>query len=117
MAFDELTKNVQELSDNVQQYANKSAEYYKLDLFEKSMRSATELAKLLVLGGISLLVLVFLSLGFAIYLGRILDHPSWGYFIVGGIYFVVFILVYLFGRQKIERAILVKFSKTFFKEQ
>jgi hypothetical protein len=114
MAFGGITENIQNATDKTQEYINNTAEYYKLRLFKSSMKGAISLVNLLTIGSILLLILTFLSVGVAIWIGTALDSRSAGYFIVGGFYIVILILMVVFGRKSVEKYMLIKFSKLVF---
>lgn len=114
MAFGSLTENIQKATDKTQEYIKNMAEYYKLRLFKSSMKGAISLVNLLVIGSIILMVLAFLSIGVAIWIGEAMDNRAAGYFIVAGFYFVVLLLILIFGRKEIEKYMLIKFSKQVF---
>ena len=73
MAFDRLTDNIQSVSDKFQEYGTSTAEYYKLRLFKSSMKGAISLVNLLVFGSFFLFVLLFISIGVALWLGIVLE--------------------------------------------
>ncbi|WP_432412305.1 phage holin family protein [Rasiella sp. SM2506] len=111
MAFKMLTENLSESGTKLQEYIKNSAEYYKLRLFKHAMKLSTSLINMLVLGGIFMLFLMFFSFGIAMWLGRILDSMLFGFFIVAGVYLLVFLLILFFGKKHIDKAILSKFSE------
>ncbi len=117
MAFEKLGNNIKDLSGNTQEYIKITAEYYKLSLFKNSMKGIIGIAKLTIRGVFGLLFLVFTSIGLAIYIGEQMDHASAGYFIIGGIYLVIFILIFLFASKPLERFLLEKYSKMVFSEE
>ncbi len=106
-----LTENLSESGTKLQEYIKNSAEYYKLRLFKHAMKLSTSLINMLVLGGIFMLFLMFFSFGIAMWLGRILDSMLFGFFIVAGVYLLVFLLILFFGKKHIDKAILSKFSE------
>lgn len=116
MAFNKITDNFHELTENIHTYLESSREYYKLDLFKKMMKGAVSLVKLLVIGSIFLVFLLFISVAVAISIGESMGQISAGYYIVSGFYFVVFILFLIFGGPIIQTYILKKYSKIFFNE-
>ena len=111
MAFKLLTENLSESGTKLQEYIKNSAEYYKLRLFKHAMKLSTSLINMLALGGIFMLFLMFFSFGIAMWLGRILDSMLYGFFIVAGVYLLVFLLILFFGKKYIDKAILSKFSE------
>ncbi|TVZ52641.1 phage holin family protein [Dokdonia sp. Hel_I_53] len=114
MAFEKLTNNLKGLTDNGQEYANHTAEYYKLSLFKNGMKGLIGAANLGMRVTIALISLVFISIGIAIVINESLNSLSAGYFIVGAFYFLVFILVFVFAAKPVERMLLTKFSKIAF---
>ncbi|WP_121666093.1 phage holin family protein [Mesonia aquimarina] len=116
MAFTKLTDHIDELSDNIQSYIESMIEYYKLDAFKKTSKITSLIVKLFVIGSIFLFFLGFISLGLAFLIGNAIGTLSTGFFIVGGIYLVGFILFMLFGKKHIDNIVISKFSKRYFRE-
>lgn len=117
MAFDRLTDNIQSVSDKFQEYGTSTAEYYKLRLFKSSMKGAISLVNLLVFGSFFLFVLLFISIGVALWLGIVLESSFAGFLIVGGFYALVTIFLLVFGKKLIERSLLIKFSELLYDDE
>ena len=117
MAFDRLTDNIQSVSDKFQEYGTSTAEYYKLRLFKSSMKGAISLVNLLVFGSFFLFVLLFISIGVALWLGIMLESSFAGFLIVGGFYALVTIFLLVFGKKLIERSLLIKFSELLYDDE
>ena len=116
MAFDKLTNSINELNENLQSFAHSNVEYYKLEFFKQAMKGATSLVRFMVLGAIILLALFLISFAVAIAISEAIGVPSAGYFIVGGFYILLFILVMIFGKEPITKIMLQKFSRIFFND-
>lgn len=116
MAFEEFTDNLHRTSEKVQDFITSSAEYYKLRLFKSSMKGAISLVNLLVFGSISLFVMLFLSIGVALWIGSEMESLFSGFLIVGGFYAVVTLCLVIFGMRMIEKSLLIKFSKILYDE-
>lgn len=116
MAFEKLTNNLKDLNESGQDFVKISAEYYKLSLFKNGMMGLIGGAVLALRATFALISLLFISVGLAIVIGDSLDSASLGYFIVGGIYLIIFILIFLFAGKPLERMLLIKFSKIAFTE-
>lgn len=116
MSINNLTNHIDELSDNIQSYINSTLEYYKLDAFKKVTRGSSIIVRLLIIGSVFLLFLGFISVGFSILIGESIGHLSYGFFIVGGAYFLIFILLLLYGKNLFNKLILEKASKIVFNE-
>ena len=111
MPLESITDQIGETGGKLQDYLKSTAEYYKLRLFKSSMKFATSLINLLILGSILLLCLAFISVGLALWLGNLTGNIQHGFFIVGGFYCVLFVFVMIFGKDFIIKNMLSKFSE------
>lgn len=114
MAFERISANLERLNKNIRAFSESSAEYYKLDLFEKVMKGATSLASILVIGFLSLFFLLFISLAASVWISNLIGVPSSGFFIVAGFYLLLIIFMILFGSALIRKTMLIKVSRKFF---
>lgn len=116
MAFGRISNNFQELKENVKALAHSSAEYYKLDLFNKSMKGAIATIKGVAIALFVFFFVLFLSIAIAVALSNWLDSPGSGFFIVAGIYLLLVLFFVFFGTKVLMKAILPGASKKFFQE-
>ena len=116
MAFERVSDNLHRLNENIREFAKSSAEYYKLDLFNKTMKGATAAVKGLAIAFFMVFAILFLSVAISVLLSTWLEIPSVGFFIVGGIYLLITLYLIFFGGAVINRIMLSKASKAFFKE-
>ncbi|MDQ7916514.1 phage holin family protein [Mesonia sp. MT50] len=116
MSINNLTNHIDELNSNAQAYIESTLEYYKLDVFKKATKTSAAVARFLVVGSIFLLFLAFISVGFSILIGKSLGSLSYGFFIVGGVYFLLFLLVLIFGKAFFSKLLLKKMSKSAFND-
>ena len=116
MAFEKISDNLHQLNENIKSFAQSSAEYYKLDLFNKSMKGATAAVKGAAIAFFMLFALIFLSVAIAVLLSNLLDSPSSGFFIVAGVYLLIGLFFVFFGSKVITKALLPPASKQFFSE-
>ena len=116
MSIFNISEHISKVSDDAKKYLNSSLEYYKLDSFKKMVDGAVSLVNLMVSGSIFLIFILFISVGVAIVIGESLGSLSYGYFIVAGIYLLLFILYKLFGKPLITEIVLKKYSKVFFND-
>lgn len=116
MAFEKLTNSIEELKDNIRAFKYSSIEYYKLNLYKKFVKGIISLINILLIGFVCLIALLFLSIAVAISISNALDVPSAGYFIVGGFYVLLLILILTIGRKFIRKKVLLKSSRTFFND-
>ncbi|WP_297792772.1 hypothetical protein [uncultured Eudoraea sp.] len=115
MAFEGLRQNISELDKNVNAYFEHSIEYAKLKSFKISMVLVTYLAKVLMVGSIAVLALIFLSLAASFALGYAMDNTVYGFATIGILYLLFAIIGYLF-RDRLNKPLLQLFSKYFFEE-
>lgn len=116
MAFERISNNLQQLNENIKAFAQSSAEYYKLDLFNKSMKGATAAIKGAAIAFFMLFALLFLSIAIAVALSNWIDSPSAGFFIVAGLYLLAGLFFVFFGSKVITDALLPGASKKFFEK-
>ncbi|WP_037318250.1 phage holin family protein [Salegentibacter sp. Hel_I_6] len=116
MAFEKLSNSIDELKYNLKAFSHSNSEYYKLKFFKQAMKGAIGLVQGLLLGIFLIFALILISVAFAILISEAIGTPSSGYFIVGGFYFLVVLGILLFGRKPIEKYLLVKVSRKFFKD-
>ncbi len=110
MAFKPLTDSVHKLTERLEDFVISTAELYKLRLFKSATKAAVSLVNLLVYGSLFLFVLVFLSIGAALWLGTFFEHMFIGFLLIGGFYAVILIFMFIYGRKIIERNLLLMFS-------
>lgn len=117
MAFDRISDNLRRLNENIRAFSQSSAEYYKLELYKISMKSATMLVKLLALGILLLFFITFLSIAAAVWISTELEVPSSGFFIVAGFYLLLVLFMKFFGGAAMEKYILIKTSRKVFNKE
>ena len=90
-------------------YLKTSQEYYTLKAFQQLAYSFSLLCKMLIVGSLALLGIIFLM----IFLGEYIGNMSTGWLIVGGVLIALGFLIYIF-RKYIDRTIIRKMSQNFF---
>lgn len=117
MAFEKLSDSVHDLNHNIQAYIHSNVEFYKLKAFKQGMKGATSLVRFLIMGFLLSTAGILISFALAIVISQAIGVPSAGYFIVGGFYLIVFVLIFIFGKEPIEKLVLKKFSKVVFNDE
>lgn len=115
MAFEKQSYSIQELKEHIRAYKQSTSEYVKLSIYSKVVKAALSLVSAIIVGFVGLIVLLFLSVAAAIAISNALDSPSAGFFIVAGFYLLIIVLFFLFGKRMLEKSILLKTSRKFFK--
>ncbi len=116
MAFQRLKEQISELQTDSEKVLQSNIHYYKLWLFKVLTRTMTDFTKILVLGSIAFLVFLFVAIASAFAIGMYLDNNALGFLIVGGILFVILLFVLIFKKGLVEKPLLSKMSKIYFKE-
>ncbi|MBK5192104.1 MAG: phage holin family protein [Flavobacteriaceae bacterium] len=116
MAFEKLTNSINDLNENIRALSYSTSEYYKLNLYKKIIRGVIFLVNMMLIGFVCLIALLFLSIAIAISLGKALNDPSVGFYIVGAFYVLIFGFIWVFGKKYIRKVILIKSSRTFFND-
>jgi len=96
--FDNLSQDTKDVIKN-------SIEFYRLDLLKKTALSLVTGGRFILIIGILVLVLFFVSLGFAFLIGNKLGSVSYGFFIIGSFYIIVLIIVGIFGKKLLEKPV------------
>ena len=95
-------KKYEELAESLRAYVNTNIEIIKLEAADRYSTAGSELLSGLIIGFIMFLLVFFLSFGLGYYLSSCLDSHFLGFVSVGGIYFIIG-LILIFGRKKILR--------------
>lgn len=114
--MDEQKKSLLErIFDKAVQLALHTAAVYKLKGYRKISEAFAFFFTGLIVGAIFLALLIFVSIGFAIYIGIVLGKLYYGFFIVGATYGIICAFVYLAGRKAIKNKLHNYFIGAFFK--
>jgi len=100
-----LGDHIDNLSQDTKDSVKNSIEFYRLDLFKKTALSIVSGGHFVLKVGILTLVLFFVSLGFAFLIGNKLGSVSYGFFIIGGFYSMVLLIVGIFGKKLLEKPV------------
>ena len=99
--------------DAGERYLKRTKEYYELKMFKQIAIGYSFLVKLLLIGGLIFIGVVFLSISTVDFLGKWVGSDGLAWLLLGGIYFFVALIIYLL-RKKIDGYIVKKLSLLFF---
>ncbi len=116
MAFEEIKEQTEQIQEHIKGYVETNIEYYKLRGFKVLMQSTTMIVKFLLIAICLSMVLLFSSIAGAFAIGSYLDNTALGFLIVGGVYLVLTVLLFLVKDKIVEGPILEKFSAIFFND-
>lgn len=99
------TSPISTLIDRAEDYSNATIELFKLNAIDKTADIVSSLVSRIVILIIIGLSVVFVSIGAALWLGKIFEEPFCGFFVIGGIYIFIAILLRLFRRVSLKNPV------------
>jgi len=111
--FETLNNAADKGAESGKKYIESSYKHAKLKIFQQLTVSVGMVAKIVLIGGLISTGLIFLAVAAAIAIGHHLDNVMLGYLIVGGLFFVLALIIFAL-KKSIEKVIIVKISKKFF---
>lgn len=113
---EEIKNNFSEIKSEAKDYLETNIDYYQLLGFKISSRALGLILKIFALTLFLSIALLFLSFAAAFAIGKQLDNNTYGFLIIGGVYLLFALLVYIFRKVLIDIPILKKFSDIFFND-
>lgn len=111
---DQLTDQVKEVKNDVEEYVNANLELIKLQSAENLSRFFSGAIIKSVLFFLFFFIILFISLAIAIWLEGLFDFDGLGFLIVAGFYIVFSLLFLAIKKPFIERPIIQSFIHLFF---
>lgn len=111
--FESLNNTTDKAVDNAEKYLNTSKEYLRLKVFQQLTSILSLVIKFAVIGGLIGLAIIFFAVAGAVTIGEALNSLPLGYAIVAVI-FVLFTIITLALRKKIDKKIIETISAKFF---
>ena len=108
-----ISDTTSKMVDQSKELVVRTFEYYQLKAFAQVSYLSSTFLKVVVIGGLLGMALVFMLVALSIYLGTLLNSLALGYAIVGLFIMLVATLLY-WKRSFIENLVVRKFSKNFF---
>ncbi|GGK20274.1 hypothetical protein GCM10007962_13000 [Yeosuana aromativorans] len=111
--FESVNEASKTITNNGETYIKKSQEYYTLKVFQQLSISISLVTKVLVIGGLLFIALVFLAFALAMFIGNSLGNLALGYVITACIFLLVTGVIYL-KRAFINNMVIKTLSIKFF---
>jgi hypothetical protein len=86
--------NISEISQTIKKLVESRINLIKQDIQEQILTLTSRIFLLVVIGGLMLLVLLFLSLALALFLSSYLESPFSGFLIVGLLFLLIILILY-----------------------
>lgn len=110
--FESVSETSKTIANSGETYIKKSQEYYTLKAFQQLSISISLVTKVLVIGGLLFISLVFLAIALAMFIGNSLGNLALGYIIIAGVFLLVTGIIYLkrtFINNMVVKSLSVKF--------
>lgn len=114
--FGKIKESLSDVQIQTRDFVESNLEYYKLWVFKVITKSTSSLLKVVLIGMLLVMVMVFFSVAGALAIGYALDNFVYGFLIVGGVYLVLSIIAYSL-KNRIEEPIIKTFSDIFYNEE
>ncbi|MEO9210068.1 MAG: phage holin family protein [Ginsengibacter sp.] len=90
----ESRTNIEDLVEKFKDYLETRIDLFRLKGIRKVSRIASTLVTSIILLIIFFIIILCLSIGLSLYLGDVLGKSYYGFFIVGGVYFIIGLIIY-----------------------
>ncbi|MBC7438454.1 MAG: hypothetical protein H7250_00510 [Flavobacterium sp.] len=90
---------IEMLFEKAEQYARTTLALYKLKVIDKATDIFASLFTRIVIFIFLTIFFILMTLGLALYLGDLLGKNYYGFFAVGGFYFLISLVLYLFRKS------------------
>lgn len=114
--FESINNTADRATDFGEEYVKKSYQYYKLKVFQQLAQVVSMLGKVLLMGAVLFIGFIFLAVAGAIAIGEYLGDVALGYLVVGGLFVVIAIIIYL-ARRSIDSKVINMIHSIFYKEE
>lgn len=111
MLFSKITQHIDELNHDIRAYVNTRLEYFELVILKEVSDTTADIIRAFLLTVIFTIAMAFISVAVAFLLGAALDNYSLGFFLVGGFYLLLFVVVLLFGKRFFQTLVVKTLSK------
>jgi hypothetical protein len=108
-----LNEHVEDLSADTQEYIESLIDYYKLDAYKKSAKAISTLLRFFAFLSIFLMFFAFLLIGFALFIGELLNSIYLGFFSMALFNLIVLLFITTNGKKLIDRIVLSYFGEIF----
>ena len=96
---------LESLLQRTEDYARTSIELYKLKAIDKSANIGSSIGFRFTIFITILCVFLIINIGLALWIGEVMGKSYYGFFVIGGLYALLSILIYVFRDQWIKTPI------------
>lgn len=110
--MDNQSNKIERLSEHLIEYLDTRWDLMVLGVTNRTSRLLSNLASSLIMGMFALIVLLFLSIAAAIWIGQRMDNAAAGYLVVAGIYGLLLVIIGTVARSAIHNTIVTGIIKS-----
>ncbi|SRR5699024_8728473 len=111
MPIPKIKENIGDLNKDVRSYIHAKYDYLELRMLKKISRIFTRLLKLFLLCFLAVVVVTLLSFAASFWIGGQIESYGGGFLIVAGFYFLIMLIILLFGKMIFRSGIIRKVSQ------
>ena len=111
--FESLDETSNKAKDIGEKYIETSHQYLKLKIFQQLTGTMSLVGKMLLIGSVLFISFLFLAISAAIAIGYWLNNFALGALIVGGLFLLIALFIYLL-RHRIDQKFIEVMSENFF---
>lgn len=93
------------LVEKAEEFSKTTIELFKLNAIDKSADVVSSLVSRLVILMVVALLIITISIGIALWVGEVLGKSYYGFFVVGGMYTILALLLHSFRHQWIKKPV------------
>ncbi|UPS91568.1 hypothetical protein [Bizionia sp. M204] len=113
--FESIGEKTGRAADIGENFLEKSHQYFKLKVFQQLTYAVSMVAKLLAVGTLLVLGLIFGAFAGAIHLGKLFENLALGYLSVAAIFFIIGLIIYI-TRKSISAYVIMKIGAKFYED-
>jgi cytochrome c biogenesis protein CcdA len=106
-----------ELKQLIIEYFESKLKLLKIDSYEKIAKISAVFISSILIGIVILFMFFFLNIAGGFFFGELLHSNAYGFLAMFGIYFIVFLLLFLFRKNLLEKFIINKIIQKLFKKE
>ena len=111
---EEIKEDIMGIKAEAKAFIDQNVDYYQLLGLKVTSKAFGFILKIFLLALFLSIALLFVSFAGAFAIGAALDSHTLGFLIIGGVYFVISLLLYLFRQSLIDTPVVKKFSDIFY---
>lgn len=115
--MEETFARVEELVENLKEYAGNRADQVKLNTAEKTAKLMSYLIAITIIAALVLFFILFMAMALAVYLGQLLGGLQWGLLITGGMLLLLIFLLWVLRTHFLQYPIMNALLRQLYHQQ